>query len=237
MLGPGSDMPNVAKAPMALSLFYILTAHHETDSAFDAETQQKLMGYARRPSTTSPSSPIGPGLTARSFSTLTCAATTTPSRLSCVPSHPKTLLPSGTHRTRALPVSRRITKCVVLLEPEKPQTMPGIVLNLGTFRAHGRAASRPQPEPGALQDPGKNGGTIQQVEATPARVTLDVRRPPAAHNRLLLLGTNLTAGKSRLLFLKNSLWAKLPPPGGPVEQTMVDLSQNPGWESSSRPVV
>src|SRR5919108_6017809 len=46
VLGPGSDVPNVAKAPMALSLFYILTAHHETNSVFDAEIQQKLMGYA-----------------------------------------------------------------------------------------------------------------------------------------------------------------------------------------------
>lgn len=47
-LGPGSDVPNVAKVPRALSLFYILTAHHETDSNLDvnAETQQKLMGYA-----------------------------------------------------------------------------------------------------------------------------------------------------------------------------------------------
>src|SRR5438552_12573680 len=46
MLGPGSDVPNVARAPMALSLFYILTAHHEIEATFDAETQQKLMGYA-----------------------------------------------------------------------------------------------------------------------------------------------------------------------------------------------
>ena len=47
-LGAGNDVPNVAKAPMALSLFYILTAHHESgvEAHFDAETQQKLMGYA-----------------------------------------------------------------------------------------------------------------------------------------------------------------------------------------------
>src|SRR5215510_3886279 len=45
-LGPGNDAPNVAKAPMALSLFYILTAHHQSNPEFDAETQQKLMGYA-----------------------------------------------------------------------------------------------------------------------------------------------------------------------------------------------
>src|SRR5262252_10701507 len=44
--GAGNDVPNVAKAPMALSLFYILTAHHEVNADFDAQTQQKLMGYA-----------------------------------------------------------------------------------------------------------------------------------------------------------------------------------------------
>jgi hypothetical protein len=79
--------------------------------------------------------------------------------------------------------------------------------------------------------PEKNGGTVHQVEATPARVTLDnSASPPEAHNRLLLLGTNLTIGRSRSLFLKNGIWAKLPPPDGPVEQTVVDLAENPDWK-------
>jgi hypothetical protein len=30
--------------------------------------------------------------------------------------------------------------------------------------------------------------------------------------------------------LKNGIWAKLPPPSGPVEQTVVDLDQNPNWK-------
>jgi hypothetical protein len=112
-----------------------------------------------------------------------------------------------------------------MLEPEKPQTMPGIVLNLGTFLVQMGAPHLDRSQSLVrFKIPEKNGGTIQQVEATPARLTLDSSASP-----LLLLGTNLAAGKSRLLFVKNSIWAKLPPPGGPVEQTMVDLSQNPGW--------
>jgi hypothetical protein len=79
--------------------------------------------------------------------------------------------------------------------------------------------------------PEKHGGTVQQVEATPARVTLDNSASPLeAHNRLLLLGTNLTIGKSRSLFLKNGIWTKLPPPNGPAEQTVVDLAENPDWK-------
>jgi hypothetical protein len=74
---------------------------------------------------------------------------------------------------------------------------------------------------------------VQQVESSPARVTLNsLSSPPAAHNRLQLLGTNLTVGKSRSLFLKNSIWAKL---SVPVEQVVVDLALNtaaggPVWE-------
>jgi hypothetical protein len=49
-------------------------------------------------------------------------------------------------------------------------------------------------------------------------------------NRLLLLGTNLTIGKSRSLFLRNGIWAKLPPPAGAVEQTIIDLAENPDWK-------
>jgi hypothetical protein len=62
-------------------------------------------------------------------------------------------------------------------------------------------------------------------------VTLDSSgTPPDAHNRLLLFGTNLTIGKSRSLFLKNGIWANLPPPDGPVEQTVVDLDKSPNWK-------
>jgi hypothetical protein len=120
---------------------------------------------------------------------------------------------------------------VVMLEPEEPRTMPGIVLNLGAFLV--QLGSPHIDDSRSLVQftiPVKNGGTLHQVESSPARVTLDnSATPPEAHNRLSLLGTNLVAGKSRSLFLKNSLWAKLPAPG-PVERTVVDLAQNPSWK-------
>ena len=47
MPGAGSDPPNVAKAPMGLCLYYILTAHHtSSDVDADALTQQQLLGLA-----------------------------------------------------------------------------------------------------------------------------------------------------------------------------------------------
>ena len=46
MPGPGNDARNIARAPMALALFYILTAHHEQNPDIDALTQQRLMGLA-----------------------------------------------------------------------------------------------------------------------------------------------------------------------------------------------
>lgn len=232
MLGPGSDVPNVAKTPMALSLFYILTAHHEIDAAFDAETQQKLMGYALKtfhdfPVITDQTRVDGtfildPDLRGRD-NTL---------EVILRPVSPEDAIAFwNSQETRTTRLSAYYEVRVVLLEPEQPQTMPGIVLNLGTFLVQMGAPHLDRSQSLIhFKLPEKNSGTIHQVEATPARVTLDrSASPPAAHNRLLLLGTNLAAGKSRLLFLKNSIWAKLSQPGGPVEQTMVDLSQNPGW--------
>jgi hypothetical protein len=120
---------------------------------------------------------------------------------------------------------------VVLLEPEAPRSMPGIVLNLGTFLFQlGSPHLERSQSIVRFRIPLRNGGTIQEVEATPARVTLDSSaNPPNAHNRLLLLGSNLMTGKSRTLVLKNAIWSKLPSPAGPVEQAVVDLGLNPGW--------
>jgi hypothetical protein len=226
-LGPGNDVPNVSKIPMALSLFYILTAHHETESTFDAEAQQKLMGYALKtfhdfPVITDETRIDGtfildPDLRGKD-NTL---------QVVLRPVSPEDALAFwNSEQTKTARLSAYYEVRVVMLEPEKPKTLPGIVLNLGTFLVQigtphlDRSQSLVQ-----FKIPQKNGGTVHQVEATPARVTLD-----NSANRLLLLGTHLTIGKSRSLFLKNSIWAKLPPPDGPVEQALVDLDQNQNWE-------
>jgi hypothetical protein len=234
--GPGNDVPNVARTPMALRLFYILTAHHEADSSFDSETQQKLMGYALKtfhdfPVITSRTRINGTPILDPDFGGDPIQVMLRP----VTPEDAVTFWNSEQQLTTRLSAYYEVR--VVMLEPEPPRTMPGIVLNLGTFLfqigsphlEHSQSQVR-------FKIPEKNGGAIQEIEATPARVTLDnSAAPPAAHNRLLLFGTNLTRGKSLSLFLKNRIWANLQPPDGPVEETVVEPGQNPDWAVSFQP--
>ena len=203
-LGAGNDVPNVAKAPMALSLFYILTAHHDsgTDSHFDAETQQKLMGYALKtfhdvPVITSRTRFNGTPILDQEFGG-------DPIQIILRPVTPEDALSFWNSEQQ---VTARLSAYyevrVVMLEPEPPRTMPGIVLNVGTFvfQLGSPVLERSQSQM-RFKIPERNGGNIQEIEATPASVTLDTSAtPPAAHNRLLLLGSNLTKGRSRSLFL------------------------------------
>ncbi|HEV8486722.1 MAG TPA: DUF4255 domain-containing protein [Blastocatellia bacterium] len=232
-LGAGNDVPNVAKAPMALSLFYILTAHHDsgTDSHFDAETQQKLMGYALKtfhdvPVITSRTRFNGTPILDQEFGG-------DPIQIILRPVTPEDALSFWNSEQQ---VTARLSAYyevrVVMLEPEPPRTMPGIVLNVGTFVFQlGSPVLEGSQSQMRFKIPERNGGNIQEIEATPASVTLDTSATPAAaHNRLLLLGSNLTKGRSRSLFLKNSIWAELSPPDGPVRETVVDPAQNPDWD-------
>lgn len=232
--GPGSDVPNVAKAPMALSLFYILTAHHDLDPTFDAEAQQKLMGYALKTFHDFPvitdrtringTDILDPDLRGKDNSLQVILRPV---------SAEDALAFWNSEQTKTTRLSAYYEVRVVMLEPEEPKTMPGIVLNLGTFLVQiGTPHLDRSQSLVRFKIPEKNGGTEPPpVEASPARVTLNnPLDPPETRNRFQLLGTNLTIGKSRSLFLKNGLWAKLPPPDGPVEQTVVDLGQNPNWK-------
>jgi hypothetical protein len=227
--GPGSDVPNVARAPMALRLYYILTVHHDTgdDSPFDPLTQQLLMGFALKTLHDFPvitdrtrvngTEILDPDLRGRNNTLQVILRPVTPE---------DALDYWNSQETRTTRLSAYYEVRIVMLEPQEPKTMPGVVLSLGTFLFQlgsphlERSQSRVR-----FQIPWKNGGTVHEVEATPARVTLDgSATPPAAHNRLLLLGTNLAGGKSQSLFFRNRLWANLA-----VEETVVDLGENPDW--------
>jgi hypothetical protein len=229
-LGPGKDVPNVAKAPMALSLFYILTAHHETNSVFDAEIQQKLMGYALKtfhdfPVVTQRTQINGTPILDPEFGTDTIHITLRP----VTPENALSFWSSEDTRTARLSAYYEVR--VVLLEPELPRTMPGIVLNVGSFVFQlGTPRLERSQSTVRFRIPVRNGGTIQEVESTPAQVTLDNSiNPPAAHNRMTLFGANLTTGVLRSLVLKNAVWSKLPAPAGPVDQATVDTTLNPAW--------
>lgn len=235
-LGPGNDVPNVAKTPMALSLFYILTAHHEVDSNFDPETQQKLMGYALKtfhdfPVVTKRTRINGTPILDPEFENDTI-------QIMLRPVTPEAALSFWTSEDiHTVRLSAYYEVRVIMLQPEQPKTMPGIVLNLGAFLFQ---LGTPQLEASQSQVrfriPVKNGGSIQQIHATPAQVTLDSSAtPPAAHNRLVLRGTNLTSGKSRSVLLKNTIWANLVSPPDPVDETVIDLAVNSAWNIDFQP--
>jgi hypothetical protein len=223
-LGPGNDAPNVAKAPMALSLFYILTAHHENNPEFDAETQQKLMGYALKtfhdfPVITSKTRINGSPILDPEFGDDTIQTILRP----VTPEEAISFW--NTQESNTARLSSYYEVRVVMLRPEPPRTMPGIVLNLGAFVIQlGSAHLERSQSLVRFKIPEKNGGAFQEIEATPARVTLNTSATP-----LLLFGANITRGKSRSLFLRNNIWAKLGPPDGPIEESVVDLGENPDW--------
>ena len=230
--GPGNDVPNVAKTPMALRLFYILTAHAalDTDPAIGAATQQELMGYALK---TFHDFPV---ITSRTringIPILHPDLNGDPIQVMLRPVTPEDAVAYwNSEQTQTTRLSAYYEVRVVMLEPERPRTMPGIVLNIGSFLLQlGSPHLESSQSRVRFRIPISNGGAVQEIVATPARVTLDSSASPlTTHNRLTLLGSNLSGGRSRSLVLKNPIWADLAPPDGPVKEAVVDPGQNPDW--------
>lgn len=239
-LGPGNDVPNVAKTPMALNLFYVLTSHHEVgdEPQFDAEQQQKLMGYALKTFHDFPVITDKTEIDGTLVLDAELQGNDNSIEMILRPvSAEETIAFWGSEDTRTVRLSAYYEARVILLEPDPPKTFAGTVLNLGAYLVQmGTPQLMQSRSQVPFQLPEINGGTEQVVEASPAQVTLDNSASPAVgHNRLQLLGTNLSAGLSRSLILKNSHWAQLAPPDGPIEQTAVNLDQNPNWQIEYRP--
>ena len=228
--GPGRDVPDVATNPLALCLYYILTAHHRsTDEELDPFTQQNLIGLAMKtmhdfPVLTdrtridgSPTPVLDPDLIGRD------------NHLQIVlrPVSPEDALSfwsSEEQRTARLSAYYEVR--VVMLEAERPRTMPGTVFGLGAFLVQigspsidcsRSVVSFPLPATTGASEP-------QRIEATPARVSTDPGDPAAPNNRLALLGTHLASGSSRTLVWRNALWARQG-----FESAAIDPGLNPAW--------
>ena len=93
-----------------------------------------------------------------------------------------------------------------LLEPELPRRLPGIVLRLGNFivdiASPQLAGTRSQL---TFDLPAIAGGGRQTTEASPARVGPPIAALPES-NRLTLLGSGLTTGRTRRIYLGNARW-------------------------------
>ena len=238
MAGEGNDPPNVAKAPMGLCLYYILTAHH-TSSEVDADplTQQRLMGLALKTfhdipvvtdnTTVDGVNPVLPELLrGRQNSIQTIMRQLTPEEATAFWTREELQI------TR---LSAYYEVRVIFLEPERPRRTPGIVLNLGAYVIQAGAPSIATTESRvAFELPPSQGEGTQAIAARPARAILDDRPTgvaPIEHRRFDLVGTNLSIGASRSIVLRHARWTQA---NTSLKEIAVDLAQNAGWALSVR---
>lgn len=213
--GPGGDYGrNIARTPMGLCLYYVLTAHHESsEPEFDPLTQQRLMGYALKTmhdyplivdSTTIDDVPILPaGL----------SGADNPVQVIMRPTAPEDAVAFwGAEDQRTARLSAYYEVRVILLEPDLPTTLVAPVLSLGTYlyqlgTPHLESTSCELP----FVLPSTAGGATQIVTATPARVTADPGETPT-QNQVIFAGQNLAGGIRRQLWLRSPLFIDGPLP-------------------------
>ncbi len=235
--GPGNDVPDVATTPMALSLFYILTAHHEISSTFDAETQQKLMGYALKTFHDVPVITDQTRVNGTDILDVDLMGRDNSLQVIMRPVLAEDAIAFwSSEDSRTARLSAYYEVRVIILEPEPPKRMPGIVLSLGAF-VHELGAPHLDCTRSNLhfQLPAAAGSGPQILESSPARVSTDTGAIPP-NNQLELLGVNLT-GRAHSLVLKNLLWAQRPNSlGGPVDEIELDPALNAaaGWSVDFR---
>jgi hypothetical protein len=231
--GPGNDPRNVARAPMGLSLYYILTAHHEQNQDIDALTQQRLMGFALKSLHDFPMVgdalviDAGDGLGSQSVLDPGLRGDDNPLQIILRPLTPEdTLAFWSTDDQQTARLSAYYEVRVILLAPDPPQRFPGIVLSVGQFvRSLGAAAITGSQSIVRFALPAVAGGGVQTETGSPARVQLDPGSNPP-NDAVVLIGSNLTSGIARNLVLRNAVWSGLVPP---VTRVDVDPALNPAW--------
>ena len=237
LAGVGNDPRNIASAPMGLCLYYILTAHHDTDAPSDSLVQQKLMGYALKTLHDYPLIFDGTQIDGEAILPSALIGSDNPVQIIMRPVSPEDSVgfwSAEDQKTTRLSAYYEVR--VILLEPDQPLSVPGPVLSLGTY-LYQLGAPHLDSSSSELEFvlPAAAGGETQTLPSSPARAC-----PSAApHNRLTLLGTNLTLGKSRQLWLRSARWTATNSPAGTSGPIPIDLAlaANPsaGWALSVQP--
>ncbi len=236
--GQGNDPPNVAKAPMGLCLYYILTAHHTSnDVEADPLTQQRLMGLALKTFHDIPV--ITDNTTVDGVNSL--LPDVLRGRQNSIQTIMRQLSPEDAvafwtrDDLQITRLSAYYEVRVIFLEPERPRSTPGIVLNLGAYLIQIGAPTLATTEsriPFTL--PPSLGGSAQTIMARPARAILDDRAPglvPNEHRRFDLVGTNLSVGMSRTVVLRHARWTHA---NTASTEIAVDVAQNADWAVTVR---
>jgi hypothetical protein len=235
LAGLGNDARNIARAPMGLCLYYILTAHHDTDSPSDALVQQKLMGYALKTLHDYPLIFDGTQIDGEAILPSALLGNDNPVQIIMRPVSPEESYGFwGADDQKSARLSAYYEVRVILLEPEQPASMPAPVLQLGTY-LYQLGAPHLEASTSELEFvlPAAAGGETQTLTVSPARACPS----GAPHHRLTLRGYNLALGKSRQLWLRSARWTATDSPAGTSGPIPLDLSlaANAGWSLGVQP--
>jgi hypothetical protein len=198
---PGAGPRGVARTPMALVLYYIVTAHHTVNNEFDAETEQELMGATLKTFHDHPvidsqtvilGAPVMPETMAESGENWI--------EITLRPITPEEALhfwASEQSQTTRLSAYYEI-RCV-FLTPEEPESYHGTVLSVGSYvtlinaPVLTRSTSVVRYTP-----PASMGLPAQSATASPARLFMVAAADngPGFSSEFRLEGSNLQAGQS-----------------------------------------
>jgi hypothetical protein len=234
----GRGFPPVAREPLSLLLYYILTAHHEINEVFDAEIQQRNFGLALKtfhdypriddglaiaPDANPPQTVMAPGLRGGDNRIEIALRPLTPE---------ESLSFWSAEQTATTRLSAYYEVRTVFLEPEPPPGVSGTVFDLGVFVSVGRAPLLERVRAlNAFTPPAASGLPPQTVETSPARATLAPGLVPPV-DRVTVEGARLagdgTPGAA-MLVLRNPTWREASPP---VRSAPIDPTFNPAWAVS-----
>jgi hypothetical protein len=213
----------IANTPLALSLFYVVTAHHyDEDLKPVILIEQELMGYALK---TLHDYPIITDTTQIGATLILHEGLRDADNHLQIIYRP--VLPEDSvsfwngDDERLIRFSAFYEVRVILVKPEAPTQLPGYVLSVGNYImptgvmhiASSHSVVRFTPP----------GGSSLALPASPARVALDTSAPPPTedpNNLLTLRGTRLGGGR---IVLRSPLF------GTTGNQIVIDPASNPDW--------
>lgn len=227
-IGLPNAVPPIAGQPMALRLYYILTPHLTVADAFDAESQQRIMGMAMKTFHDIPviadGLQITPTLIEGPLDIMEPALQNDDNRIEISlrpipPEETVTFWAAEDQRTARLSAFYEVR--TVLLEPEQPQSATGRVFDLGlSVRAVSTARITGSRARLDFVMPAITGLGDQQITTTPARATLRAAAL-AGRPRVRILGQNLTGSDRREVRFRAFAWE---------DAEGLDADLNPDWD-------
>lgn len=219
------DVPGgtVTNTPLALSLYYVVTAHRTVDEEPEMESEQNYLGYALKTFHDNPI--ITKNTEINSTFVLDSALGDNTVQIIYRPLTPEDAATFWNgDDSRLIRFSAFYEVRVVFLEPEPVQSLPGYVLSVGNYVLPTGVMAITASE-GIVRFTPPGGAPVTLV-ASPARVALSGAIPPVGeppNNQLTLRGTRLGGGQ---LVLRSPLFTT------PNNQIAVVPANNPTWEIS-----